>query len=102
MERVKPYMPDLLWQGSMVRKFPKRSDSPWVLQFRLYYTGSKSEKQKRLYVGPRWLAAMLMDEIWRRREEAGTRWRRGCAPRPKGAGDGMSVDELFEMVRAMV
>ena len=52
MERVEPHMKDLLWQGSMVRKFPRRPDSPWVLQFRLYYTGPRNEKQKRLYVGP--------------------------------------------------
>ena len=101
MERLEPHMEDLLWQGSMVRKFPKRQDSPRVLQFRLYYTGDRSERQRRLYVGPRWLADMLMDEIWRRRERAKTRYRPENEPwRQKRSGvEGMSLDELLRMLR---
>jgi hypothetical protein len=83
MERVEPHMRDLLLQGSIVRKFARRAGSPWVLQFRLYYTGTRSGRQKRLYVGPKWLADMVMEEIWRRREEKGTQ--RGSWQRRRGA-----------------
>ncbi len=103
MERARPHMEDLLWQGSVVRKFPKRHDSPWVLQFRLYYTGDKSEKQKRLYVGPKWLAHMTMGEIWRRREEAGVRWRpRDERWRKRRSGiEGMSMAQILARISGL-
>ena len=49
--------------GTLVRMHTRvlsgSPDSPWVLQFRQYYTGDRSERQKRLYVGPQWLADLL-------------------------------------------
>ncbi len=103
MERARPHMEDLLWQGSIVRKFPKRPDSPWVLQFRLYYTGDRSERQKRLYVGPKWLADMLMDKVWRRRERARTRWRPGNEPwrRKRSGVEGMSTEQVLAVISGL-
>ena len=63
----------------------------------------RGEKQRRLYVGPKWLADMLMDEIWRRREEAGTRWRPGNEPwRKKRSGaEGVSVEQILSVITGL-
>jgi hypothetical protein len=67
----------------MVRKFANRPDGPFVLQFRQRRTGTRDGRQKRLYIGPKPLADRLMAEIWRRREEAGIRYRPGRQPPPE-------------------
>lgn len=94
LKRVEPHWDDLLHQGSMVRKFSQRSDSPYVLQFRQKLTGARDGGQKRLYIGPKRLADEVMEEIWRRREESGTRYRRGRRPWRK---DRRPLDEALAM-----
>jgi hypothetical protein len=81
--RIDPHWPDLLRQGSMVRKFADRPDGPFVLQFRQRRTGTRNGRQKRLYIGAKPIADRLMVEIWERREEAGIRYRPGREPDPE-------------------
>jgi len=83
LERVESHWPDLLRQGSLVKKFADRADGPYVLQFRQRRTGTRDGRQKRFYVGPKPLADRLMERIWQRREEAGTRYRPGHGPPPE-------------------
>lgn len=83
LKKIAPYWPDLLHQGSVAKKFSQREESPYVLQFRQKVTGTRDGRQKRLYVGAKQIADELMEEIWRRREESGTRYRRGRGPRLK-------------------
>jgi hypothetical protein len=45
MVRTEPHMKDLLWKGSMVRKFPRKPNSPRVLQFRQHYSGTRDGRQ---------------------------------------------------------
>lgn len=96
LERVECYWPDLLRQGSMVRKFADRPDGPFVLQFRQRRTGTRDGRQKRLYVGSKALAERLMAQIWRRREEYGVRYRPGREPdREERPGPRFSLGELI-------
>jgi hypothetical protein len=82
LTRIEPHWLDLLHQGSIVKKFPKRPDSPYVLQFRQNLSGTRDGRQKRLYLGPKDKADALMDEIRRRRKEA-TGSRPGHSPARK-------------------
>ena len=76
LEKIRPFLPDLLYQGSIQNKFTKSSRPAFVLAFRQDYTGPRNGRQKHIYIGKSEpLAAALMEEIWQRREAAHTRRR---------------------------
>jgi len=80
LDKLSPHMADLLYQGSVMKKFPERARSPYVLKYRQRRSGSQDGRQRKIYIGPKELADELMAEIWRQREQAGTRYRHGHEP----------------------
>ena len=102
LDKLVPHMADLLYQGAVMKKFPTRPNSPYVLKFRQDRTGKRDGRQKKLYVGPKWLADELMAEIWRRREETGVRYRHGHEPwylERKAAGILEMPDQFSDLLR---
>ena len=74
LEKIEPYMKDLVWQGSIVRKDSRQQNGPYVLQFRENLTGKRNGRSKRIYIGPENLAKDVMEHILRRAKAEGAAW----------------------------
>ena len=71
---LEPYWRDLLRQGGIYDVGDRSPTPTYVLKFRQRFSGTRDGRQKTIYVGKRKeVADRLMKEIWRRREQAGTR-----------------------------
>jgi hypothetical protein len=74
LQVVEPYWPDLLRQGGIYDRLDRSGTPTYVLKFRERFSGAGDGRQRTIYVGKRRdVAEYLMREIWRRREQAGTR-----------------------------
>ena len=90
IERIEPFWRDLLHQGSIQQKFGRSPTPTFVLAFRQNRTGPRDGRQKRVYIGKsQSVAWALMEEIWQRREKAGTH-RRPQPMQPRGADRSLS------------
>lgn len=99
LDRLDPYWPDLLHQGSIQRKFNRSPTPTYIFQFRQYHSGSRDGRTKRVYIGKsKVLANAVMNEVRRRREEAGNRHRPRKGRRP-GDTDHPSLAEFLEKLR---
>jgi hypothetical protein len=99
LDRLDAYWPDLIHQGSIQRKFDRSPTPTYVLQFRQYHSGTQDARTKRLYLGKsRVLAYAVMNEVRRRREEAGTR-HRPKKRRWSGPADQTAPAEFLEKLK---